>query len=100
MCQNTFTVVVDMHKSFTHVCSAHNHDLFKKIISDTPLCRCGSVENTHHFLFQCPFNNIVRNNLLHKVSNLHEVSLNPKLSKNFKKQGPLNILKTNCFSSN
>ena len=38
------------HKQVIHIrlrtqCSALNHDLFKKNISNTQLCRCGSVEN-------------------------------------------------------
>ena len=86
--------------------------MFKKNISVTPLCRCDSVEYTHHFFFKCPFNNIVRNDLLHEVSNLHEVYLklllygtcnlnlsndsNTRISESVHKY----ILKTNRFSSN
>ena len=48
------------HEQVLHIrlriqCSALNHDLFKKNISDIPLCRCGSVDNTLHFFFECPF---------------------------------------------
>ena len=89
-------------------CSAFNHDLFKKNISDTPLC--GSVEYTHHLFFKCPFYNIVRNDLLQEVSTLHEVSLKLLLYGNGKLSNDLNtrifesvhkyILKTKRFSSN
>ena len=71
-------------------CCALNHDLFKNNISDTPLCSCGSVENTHHFFFKCPFYNNVINDLLHEVSALHEASLklllygNPNLPNDLK----------------
>ena len=34
-------------------CSSLNHHLFTKNIVDSPLCTCGSVEDTHHFLFSC-----------------------------------------------
>ena len=113
MSQNTFTVVIDMYKSFTLLrtqCSALKHDLFKKNISDSLLCRCGSVENTHHFFFKCPFYNIVRNDLLREVSNLHEVSLklllygDPNLSNDSNTRIFESVykytFKTNRFSSN
>ena len=34
-------------------CSSLNHHLFTKNIIDSPLCTCGSIEDTHHFLFSC-----------------------------------------------
>ena len=40
-----------LHTLLRTQCSALNYDLFKNNISDTPLCRCGSVENTYHFFF-------------------------------------------------
>ena len=99
-----------LHTRLRTQCSALNHDLFKKNISDTPLCRCGSIENTHHFFFKCPFYNIVRNDLLHKVSTLHEVSLKLLLYGNQNLSNDLNtrifesvhkyILKTKRFSFN
>ena len=116
MSQNTFTAVIDMytvqvlHTRLRTQCSALNHDLLKKNISDTPLCRCGSIENTHHFFFKCPFYNIVRNDLLHEVSTLHDVSLKLLLYGNPNLSNDLNtrvfesvhkyILKTKRFSSN
>ena len=99
-----------LHTRLRTQCSTLNHDLFKKNISDTPLCRCGSIENTHHFFFKCPFYNIVRNDLLHKVSTLLEVPLKLLLYGNPNLSNDLNtrifesvhkyILKTKCFSSN
>lgn len=35
-------------------CSSLNHDLFSKNITDSPLCTCGEIETTKHFLFSCP----------------------------------------------
>ena len=99
-----------LHTRLRTQCSALNNDLFKKNISDTPLCRCGSIENTHHFFFKCPFYNIVRNDLLHEVSTLHDVSLKLLLYGNPNLSNDLNtrvfesvhkyILKTKRFSSN
>ena len=99
-----------LHTRLRTQCSALNHDLFKKNISDTPLCRCGSIENTHHFFFKCPFYNIVRNDLLHEVSTLHDVSLKLLFYGYRNLSNDLNtrvfesvhkyILKTKRFSSN
>ena len=97
-----------LHTRLRTHCSALNHDLFKKNISDTPLCRCGSVDNTLHFFFKCPFYTIVRNDLLHEVSTLHEVSLklllygNRYLPNDIRIFGSVHryILKTKGFSSN
>ena len=45
-------------------CSSLNFDFFVKNITDSPLCRCGSIENAQHFSFSllilpgsahCPF---------------------------------------------
>ena len=55
-----------LHTSLRTQCSALNHDLVTKNISDTPLCRFGSVENTHHIFFKCPFYNIVKMNFYMK----------------------------------
>ena len=99
-----------LHTRLRTQCSTLNHDLFKNNISDTPLCRCGSVENTYHFFFKCPFYNSVRNKLLHEVSTLHEVSLelilygNPNLPNDFNtrifESVHTYILKTKHFSYN
>ena len=68
------------------------------------------IENIHHFSFKCPFYNIVRNDILHEVSTLHEVSLKLLLYGNPNLSNDLNtrifesvhryILKTKRFSSN
>ena len=34
-------------------CSSLNEHLFSKNIIDSPLCVCGAVEDTNHFLFNC-----------------------------------------------
>ena len=35
-------------------CSSLNHDLFLKNITDSPLCRCGGIENVEHFFHVMP----------------------------------------------
>ena len=49
-------------------CSSLNLDLFLKGITDSPMCRCGSIENSQHFFFHCPYYQQQRNALLNVVS--------------------------------
>ena len=49
-------------------CSSLNFDLFVKNIVDSPLCRCGSIENAQHFFFHCTFYQAQRNELINAVS--------------------------------
>ena len=51
----------------TH-CSSLNEHLFTKNIVDSPLCVCGEVENTHHYLFDCTRFDDLRRELLNAVS--------------------------------
>ena len=49
-------------------CGSLNNDLFLKNISESPLCSCGSVENTQHFFLRCPRYIEHRTLLLNEVS--------------------------------
>ena len=44
-----------LHTRLRMNCSSLNNDLYLKNITDSPLCRCGSIENTYHFFFQCSY---------------------------------------------
>ena len=55
-----------LHTRFRTYCSSLNLDLFLKNISDSPLCRCGSVENAQQYLFHCRY---------YQVSQYHTPSL-------------------------
>ena len=44
-----------LHTRLRTNCSSLNNDLYLKNITDSPLCRCGSIENTYHFFFQCSY---------------------------------------------
>ncbi|MEW8546021.1 MAG: reverse transcriptase domain-containing protein, partial [Candidatus Thiodiazotropha sp.] len=57
-------------------CSSLNFDLFVKNIADSPLCRCGSIENAQHFFFHCTFYQAQRNELLNAVSPYQYPTLN------------------------
>ena len=64
-----------LHTRLRTNCSSLNNDLFLKNITDSPLCRCGSIENTQHFFLQCPFYLEQRAELLDSLSRF-ETSLN------------------------
>ena len=42
-----------LHASLRTKCSSLNSDLYSKNIADSPLCRCGRVENSRHYLLCC-----------------------------------------------
>ena len=42
-----------LHTRLRTKCSALNHHLFLKNITDTPLCACGQIENNQHYFFTC-----------------------------------------------
>ena len=64
-----------LHTRLRTKCSALNYDLFLKNITDSPLCRCGDIENTYHFFFQCPQYRNSRTELFETVSQYKEISL-------------------------
>ena len=65
-----------MHTSIRTNCSALNSDLFVKNIIDSTSCTCGAIENAYHFFFNCGRYLIQRNDLLHELNFLPNVSLN------------------------
>ena len=48
-------------------CSSLNLDLFVKNITESPLCRCGSIENAQHFFFHCKYFEVQRRELLNAI---------------------------------
>ena len=42
------------HTRLRTKCSSLNQHLFSKNITENPLCVCGAVETTEHFLLECP----------------------------------------------
>lgn len=69
-----------LHTRLRTNCSSLNNDLFLKTIIDSPLCRCGNIETTQHFFFQCRYYHEQRAELLDSVSHFANVSLNLLLS--------------------
>ena len=41
------------HTRLRTKCSSLNYYIFLRNLTDSPFCRCGSIENTEHFLLQC-----------------------------------------------
>ena len=57
-----------LHTRIRTNCSSLNLDLFLKNVTDSPLCRCGSIENAQHFFFHCRYYNVQRRELMTTVS--------------------------------
>ena len=57
-------------------CSSLNAHLFSKNIIDSPLCACGSFEDTHHFLLSCARYAVLRQELVNKITPICQLSLN------------------------
>ena len=49
-------------------CSTLNHHLYSENMIQSPLCACGAVENTNHFLFECQRYDEIRNEMIADVS--------------------------------
>ena len=58
-----------LHTRLRTGCSSLNLDLFLKNISESPMCSCGSMENTQHFFFHCNMYQRQRTLLLNSVAN-------------------------------
>ena len=56
-----------LHTRLRTNCSSLNLDLFLKGITDSPMCRCGSIENSQHFFFHCSYYQQQRSALLNGV---------------------------------
>ena len=64
-----------LHTRLRTQCSSLNQDLFSKSIVESPLCRCGNIESTHHFFFNCPLYNNIRTTLFNSVSQFCTLTL-------------------------
>ena len=64
-----------LHTRLRTKCSSLNSDLYSKNITESPFCRCGQVENSHHYLLCCPFYTAQRNEIFNAVSEYQTISL-------------------------
>jgi hypothetical protein len=47
-----------LHSRLRMHCSSLNQHLYSKNIVDSPLCKCGAIETTEHYLLYCPLYNV------------------------------------------
>ena len=64
------------HARLRTSCSSLRQHLFSKNIIDSPQCVCGSIEDTHHYLFVCQQFANLRRELLNSVSDICHPNLN------------------------
>ena len=64
-----------LHTRLRTKCSSLNHDIFLKNLTDSPLCRCGSIKNAEHYLLQYILYRQQRIDILYSVSQLCHVHL-------------------------
>ena len=57
-----------LHTRLRTNCSSLNLDLFHKNITESPLCHCGSVEDSQHFFFHCSTYHQQRIELLNTIA--------------------------------
>ena len=69
-----------LHTRLQTKCSSLNHNIFLKNFIDSPLCRCGSLENAEHYLLQCILYSQQRIEMLNSVSQLCHRTLDVLLS--------------------
>ena len=65
-----------LHTRLRTNCSSLNLDLLNRNISDSPLCACGSVEDTQNYFFYCSNFIQQRIELINKISRYCHPSLN------------------------
>ena len=63
-------------------CSSLHLDLFSKKLTDSPLCACGSIEDTYHYLLVCNRFSNLRRDLLNTFSMICRPTIDVYLSGN------------------
>ena len=76
-----FFYVGERHAQLLHTrsrtnCSSLNYYVFLRNFTDSPLCRCGSIENADHYLLQCHLYQLQRLEMLNCVTQFCPVTLN------------------------
>ena len=64
------------HSRLRTKCSSLNEHLFSRNIVDSSLCTCGSVEDTKHYILECPLYSNLRQEMLTVISEFCLPSLN------------------------
>ena len=63
-----------LHTRLRTKCSL-NYDIYLKNLTDSPLCRCGDIENSQHYFLYCRYYYEQTNKMLRSLSQLCNVSL-------------------------
>ena len=64
-----------IHTQIRNKCSSLNNHLFLKNIVDSPLCTCGGIETSEHFLFECNNYDAIRTSLFNAISVFGNIDL-------------------------
>ena len=64
-----------LHTCLRTKCSALNYKIYLKNLTDTPLCRCGNIENSEHFFLQCRYYHRQRLEMIQTISPLCHITL-------------------------
>ena len=86
-----------LHTRLRANCSTLNLCLFQKGIVESPLCVCGEVESTDHFILRCPLYQTVRNELINAVESFCTISTEILLFGNPHLPAQSNILMFEAF---
>ena len=65
-----------VHSRLRTNCSSLNYYLVSKHITDSPLCRCGTVEDGNHYFFECHMYAHQRILLFDSISQFRVITLN------------------------
>lgn len=65
-----------LHTRLRSNCSSLKQHLFSKNIVQSPLCACGNIENTEHFLLHCPIYHNLRQDMTRSISHMCRPSIN------------------------
>ena len=59
-----------IHTRLRTSCSSLNEHLYLKNIVNSPMCRCGAIENAKHFFFSCLFYSHIRPELIYNIQTI------------------------------
>ena len=80
-----------LHTRLRTYCSSLNSDLFRKSMTESPACSCGTVENAYHFFFVCNRYNIERRTLMDSLLDVPNLNLRKLLYGDEKLSYPINV---------
>ena len=64
-----------LHTHLCTKCSSLDYDIYLKNLTDSPLCRCGDIENAQRYFLYSHYYYEQGNEMLHSLSQLCNVSL-------------------------